>query len=418
MPVKTSLSGKMEETIAKLKRKGYIRDSESKWNNMIRPVPKPNGSVRLCMNMMALNDITKDESQEIPNMDGIFDSLQGAEWLTVLDLKDEYFQILVNEEHKHKTAFTINGKRYEWNRMPMGFKNAPMIFQRIMNRELKKWINMNCNVYLDDIVVYGRTGEEHDRVLREILTKFRNIGLKINMDKIQLRKKEIKLLGMIVNGKGIRIPEEKQEEILNFNIPKTKKDIQRFLGAVNYHRRFINNITEKTAILSDILKDDRTMYDWTEEHTAKWRELQGEINKKVRRYHPDYAKEFILETDASDTGVGAILYQLNERNAREIIKPISAKPKNNEINWGITEKEVYAMVWAMEKLEQYLIEKKFRLITDHKADTWLKTKEDFGNPRIARWIERIQHFNFTIEYRDGDEMYEADALLRKYGTVD
>ncbi|KAI4293288.1 hypothetical protein PAPHI01_2562 [Pancytospora philotis] len=406
---------KMIETAVKRLIAGeYIRPTESMWNNLIRPAPKPDGSVRLCMNMMALNDITEDEMQIMPRTEDSYDALQGQQWFTVLDLKDGYYQIHIKEEDKHKTAFTINSKKYEWNRMPMGFKNAPMIFQRIINKELKEWMNVNCMAYMDDIIVYGRTVEEHDRVLREILEQLSRKNLKINMDKMQLRKKQVKFLGMIVDGKGVTRPKEIREEIMNFKIPKDKKELQRFMGAVNYHRRCVINLAEKTAMLTELLKDKASMSEWTEAHTKRFKEIQDEVDQNVIRYHPDYNKQFFLETDASNTGVGAIFYQRGEHGEREIIKPISAKLTDAEKKWGITEKEVYAIVWAIKKLEHYLVGKKFKVITDHKAAEWLRTKEDFGNARIARWIETIQEFNFSIEYRKGEEMCEADALSRKY----
>ncbi|KAI5179472.1 hypothetical protein PAEPH01_2652, partial [Pancytospora epiphaga] len=319
-PVKTSLSAAMEETIQNLLAKDYIRESSSVWNNMIRPVPKPDGSIRLCMNMMALNDITEEEIQRIPNMQEIFSALQGAEWLTMINLKNGYFQIHLDEKDKHKTAFIVNGKKYKWNRMPMGFKNTPMNFQRIMNRKLKEWINKTCNVYMDDIVVYGKTSEEHDAAGRNILAKSREVGLKINM-----KKKEVNLLGMIASGKGVMMPGDKKDKILNYGLPKTKKDIQKFLEAVNFHRRFIINMSKKTALLTEILKNDKSMEDWTEEHTRKWKELKEEVNQNTLRYHPDYSKKFVLETDALNTGVGAILYQLSEKGEKEVIRPISVK---------------------------------------------------------------------------------------------
>lgn len=320
----------------------------------------------------------------IPDIENIIDSMQGSEYFSVIDLKEGYFQIKLAEEDQHKTAFTINQQKYEWKRTPMGFKNAPAIFQRIMERELKEWIYKGCMVYLDDIVMYAKTVDEHDDILFKVLNKLNEKNFKINAEKLQIRKKTIKLLGMTIDGKTIKMPEEMREKIMEFKIPKTKKDLQRFLGAITYHRRFIDEIGKKTAMLCDILRNNKSMADWTAEHTKAFQSLQEEANREIVRYHPDSTKKFILETDASHNGVGAYLYQLNEKGEKEIIKPIATKLKDSEISWGITEKEVYAIVWALQKLDMYLLGRKVKIITDHKAASWIKEKETFGNYRIQR----------------------------------
>lgn len=229
---------------------------------------------------------------------------------------------------------------------------------------------------------------------------------------MQLKQRSVNLLGLIVNGECVEMPREQKEKIFQFKRPKTKKELQSFLGAINYHKRFIDQIGEKTAILHDLLKDNSSMKDWTQEHTKAFEELQTEANKNIVRYHPNYDLEFIVETDASDTGVGAILYQIGKDGEKRIIKPASAKLKKNELNWGITEKEMFAVVWAIKKFELYLKGRRFKIITDHKASIWLKDKDDFGNKRIQRWMEALQEFDFVIEYKPGVEMHEVDALSR------
>lgn len=196
---------KVNKEIGSLKAKGYIRDSTSKWRSPIRPVLKPDGTVRMCMNMMALNELVKKDNEDIPRIEDILDNLQGSKIFTVLDLKEGYFQIGIAESDKEKTAFEMNDKKYEWNRMAMGLKNGPMIFQRIMNRELNPLPHEGVEVYLDDIVVHARDEEEHDKIVMRVMEILREKNLKVNMDKIQLRKSEAKLLGRIVNGSKIRI---------------------------------------------------------------------------------------------------------------------------------------------------------------------------------------------------------------------
>ena len=162
------------------------------------------------------------------------------------------------------------------------------------------------------------------------------------------------------------------------------------------------------------------MNDCKTEHSEAFKKLQEEANRVVKRYHPNYDKEFILETDASNMGVGALLYQVGNNGQKQIIKPIAAKFNKSEVNWGITEKEMYAIIWAVKKFEMYLLGRRFKIITDHKAAQWIKDKADLGNARIQRWLELLQYSDFTISYRSGDEMYEADALswMHKIDTVE
>lgn len=413
--IKPKFIQSIKETVSELETKGIIRKSKSDWSNPIRPVIKPNGKIRLCMNMMALNDLVEKNIADIPDMNEIINGLSGAKYISVVDLKDGYFQIRVKESDRFKTAFCIDSIKYEWNRMPMGFTNAPGIFQKIMNFELKDYIGKGCFVYMDDIVIYGKNELEHDTVLVKIFNILDSKNFKVNLGKVQLKKQEVMLLGMLLDGRGIRMSEEHKEKIMSFGIPKSKKELQRFLGTVNYHRRFINKYSEKTEILYDLLKENRNMSEWTGIHTDTFNKIQDECNNNIKRYHPNYDNKLILETDASNTGIGAILYQLSKNNEKEVIVPISKKLLPSQMNWGITEKEVYALVWAVEKLERYIKGRKFHVITDHKAIEWIRIKKDFGNPRIQRWMECLQCYDFSVEYRKGEEMGEADALSRQYG---
>lgn len=167
-----------------------------------------------------------------------------------------------------------------------GIQKRPGYFQKIMNHGLFEMINNGCRVYLDDIVIYGKTQKEHNERLIKVLKILKNKNFKINNDKIQLNQKEINLLGMVVNGSTIRIPDDKKDNILEYKIPKTKKDLQRFLGAINHHRLFIDNITRKTEILTDMLKDDKSMNEWSKSHTESFLALQNEAYKTIIRYHP------------------------------------------------------------------------------------------------------------------------------------
>ena len=178
--------------------------------------------------LMALNEIVETDQHAMPKIEDILDALQGSKYFSVLDLKEGYFQILLKEEDCHKTAFTINQKKYEFKRMVMGFKNSPAFFQQIMELELREWIGNGCLVYLDDIVIYAKNKETHDELFIKILTKLKEKNLRVNPQKVQIRKPQIRLLEMIVDGTTVTMPEDMKDKIFAFQEPKSKKDLQRF----------------------------------------------------------------------------------------------------------------------------------------------------------------------------------------------
>ncbi|KRH93375.1 putative LTR retrotransposon [Pseudoloma neurophilia] len=405
---------KIEQEIDRMLKKGYIRESYSTWNNSVRPVEKPDGSIRICLNLMALNRIINKEEEKMPNMEEIIDNLYGNVFFSVIDLKDGFYQIKIREEDKHKTAFTINNKSYEFERMPMGYKNAPFIFQRIMNFELRKWIGKGVFVYLDDIIIYGKSEEEHDKILEEVLEKLNQKNLNVNIKKMQIKKKEINFLGQIIYGKEVKMPKEKIQKVLSIEKPKSKKDLEKFLGLINYHRRFIDNHSAATENLYELLKENKTMDDWTDVHQKQFENCKQQVGRGICRFLPDFDKDFILECDASNTGIAAVLKQIDESGMEKIIMPFSRKLTKHEKNWGITEKEFFAILEGLERFKEYLYGRKVKIISDHQALQWLQSKEDFGNPRINRWLERIMPYDFEIEYRQGKDMGIVDVLSREF----
>ena len=202
-----------------------IEPTNSSWCNPIRPVMKENGEIRITVNMQFLNNLVEPNNYTVPHIQNIIEKTQGKKWFTIIDLKDGYYQILVDPKDKFKTAFRFNNQLYQFIRMPQGFKNSPAIFQQIMDKVLMEELDIACNVYLDDIVVYGRTEAEHDRNLERVVKKLEENNFKINVSKMQYKQNEVKLLGSIINGMTQRPIPEKQMKILSFQTPKTKKEL-------------------------------------------------------------------------------------------------------------------------------------------------------------------------------------------------
>ena len=235
--------------IEKLIKNNYVERSSSSWYNPIRPVEKSNGNIRITSNMQFLNNITESDKYSIPNILKIIESTQGKRFFTVLDLKDGYYQIPLKPEHRFKTAFYFENKLYQWTRMPQGFKNSPAIFQRIMDTLLESLIGNCCQVYLDDIIIYGKNEKEHDENLNKVLTELTKMKFKINDEKVQFKQRKVKVLGAVINGITQSPIPEKRLKILTFQTPKTPRELMRFLGFANYYRKYIQNLASIAAPL-------------------------------------------------------------------------------------------------------------------------------------------------------------------------
>ncbi|KAI4293299.1 hypothetical protein PAPHI01_2573 [Pancytospora philotis] len=397
--------------IAKLERANIIRRSESLWRNPIRPVLKPDGSVRICTNLIKLNTLVAADPYTIPLMSAIIEKMQGARYFTLVDLKNGYFQIAIRDSDCHKTAFKFEHTLYEWSRMPMGYKNAPALFQRIMDTVLNERLGRGVNVYLDDIVIYGRTKTEHDDNAHWVFQRLRDNNLVANQKKVQFCLPAIRLLGFIVDGTRVAITPEARDEIMALPRPDSTPGLRRLLGKFNVYRDFIRDMATIAVPLYE-RTGPHTKFEWSPAMETAFTELKSRLASAVALYHPDYSRRFILETDASDTGIGAVLLQHNDNGKPVPIRLLSRKLSPAERNYGITEKEFLAVVWAIRQLDYVLRGRRFSVITDHKALEVIRTKDDFGNARMHRWLDAIQGYDFDITYRKGSEMHSADALSR------
>lgn len=402
----------VQEYLENLEKRGIIRRSESQWRNPIRAIRKPDGGIRIASNLMALNDLSEKDSYKLPEIRKIINATQGSRYFTVLDLKEGHYQVKIKEEHRFKTAFEFENKVYEWCGMVMGFKNAPMIFQRVINKVLEDFLGKGVEVYLDDVVIHAKTIEEHDELVEKVVRKLKENNMRINRTKAQLGLEEVKLLGVTINGKE-QIPWEiKKNEALEYPEPRSFSELRRFLGLAGWFRQFIKRYAEITSELFNGLK--RKQWEWTDKMKEAFEKIKKELREAKNLRLPDYEKKFILRTDASNVGLGAVLMQEDEDGKQRPIQWASKKLTDVEKRYGITEKEMLAVVWGIEKFEYELRGRKFHLITDHKALEFIRSKAVFENDRVNRWIERIQEYDFTIEYNKGETLVAPDALSRVY----
>lgn len=282
-----------------------------------------------------------------------------------------------------------------------------------MDKLLGDLSGRGVEVYLDDIVIHAEEREKHDELVVEVFRRLNENKMYVNAKKLQLAKKEIKLLGLIVDGETQKVTEKARADILEYPEPVDKKSLRRFLGKMNFYSSFIKDMS-KIAVPLYEKTGKYVQFEWTEQMKESFNKLKEQLAEEIKLYLPDYEKKFTLETDASDTGIGAVLLQETEDGRIMPIRWASRKLNKAEKNYGITEKELLAVVWGITHFEYQLRGRKFSLITDHRALEFIKDKDDFGNRRMARWIEKIQEYDFDITYKKGEEVVGADALSRLY----
>ena len=401
---------------------GAIRPSNSPWASAIVLVRKKDGRLRFCIDLRRLNNRTVKDAYSLPRIESILDSLGGAQIFTTLDLKAGYWQVEMAEECKAYTAFTCGPLGfYECDTMPFGATNAPATFQRLMHDCLGD-LNMNwCIVYLDDIIVFSDTKEEHLKRLEAVFQKLMAAGLKLKPTKCFFFKDEIEYLGHVVSGKGISTNPKKIEAVTKWPTPKTVYDVRSFLGFVGYYRRFIKNFSKITKPIREVITGlenqskraaKKTHIEWTDIADSAFETLKTMcVNTPILAY-PDYQLPFTLHTDSSTDGLGAVLYQ-KQNGKQRVIAYASRSVSKAESNYPAHKLEFLALKWTVcEKFHEYLYgTKPFEVFTDNNPLTYVLTSAKL-DACGQRWVAKLANYNFSIKYRCGVSNTEADALSR------
>ena len=401
---------------------GAIRPSNSPWASAIVLVRKKDGRLRFCIDLRRLNNRTVKDAYSLPRIESILDSLGGAQIFTTLDLKAGYWQVEMAEECKAYTAFACGPLGfYECDTMPFGATNAPATFQRLMHDCLGD-LNMKwCIVYLDDIIVFSDTKEEHLKRLEAVFQKLMAAGLKLKPTKCFFFKDEIEYLGHVVSGKGISTNPKKIEAVTKWPTPKTVYDVRSFLGFVGYYRRFIKNFSKITKPIREVITGlenqskraaKKTHIEWTDIADSAFETLKTMcVNTPILAY-PDYQLPFTLHTDSSTDGLGAVLYQ-KQNGKQRVIAYASRSVSKAESNYPAHKLEFLALKWAVcEKFHEYLYgTKPFEVFTDNNPLTYVLTSAKL-DACGQRWVAKLANYNFSIKYRCGVSNTEADALSR------
>jgi len=405
-------------------RKGWIQESTSSAGAPILFVKKKDGSLRLCVDYRGLNQITSKNRYPLPLIGEILDRLSSARYFTALDLRNAYHRIWIRKEDRWKTAFRTRYGHFEYCVMPFGLTNAPATFQAFINETLVGLLDNICVAYVDDILIFSNTREEHTTHVRQVLGRLRPARVYVKLPKCAFYMQEVDFLGYRIGVAGVSMDPRKVATIEEWAEPKSFHDIQVFIGFANFYRRFIRGFSAITAPMTNLLKGmekgkKKGPFKWTEEAAQAFRTLKACFVEGVMLRHYDPQKPCRLETDASGFGIGAVLSQPCETDAssgRTVWRPMaffSRKLIPAELNYGIPDLEMLAIVESCKEWRHYLewSQQRNQVITDHLNLRYFYTLSQV-NRRQARWAEHLAAYDLEIVYRPGTEN-PADGPSRR-----
>lgn len=401
----------VEKQVSEMLESGIITKSCSPYNAPIWVVPKKIDNSgeqkwRVVIDYRKLNDVTIEDKFPIPNMDDLFLKLGNSQYFSTIDLAKGFHQIPISVVDRHKTAFSTPKGHYEFTRMPFGLKNAPASFQRMMNEVLHDFINNICVVYLDDILVFSTSLQEHILSLRRIFQRLSEYNLKVQVDKCNFFRRESEYLGHIITPEGIRPNPEKISVIQGIPLPNTIKQIRSFLGITGFYRKFIKDYSRIALPMITYLKKESVIDVEDRRYIDSFAKLKKILCTNPVLVYPNFEKLFVLTTDASNGALGAVLSQ----NGHPIA--YSSRTLNkHERNYSAIEKELLAIVWSVKYFRPYLFGRKFKIQTDHRPLIWLNSLKE-PNMKLQRWKIQLNEYDFDIEYIKGKTNKVADFLSR------
>jgi transposase InsO family protein len=405
----------LREWLKEMLKTGKIRPSKSPAAAPILFVPKPHGrGLRLCVDYRGINKVTIANRYPLPLMSELQDRVRGARFFTKLDLKNGYHLIRIKEGDEWKTAFRCRYGLYEFLVMPFGLTNAPATFQDMMNHIFRDMLDLGVIAFIDDILIYAETEEEHDKLAEEVLKRLKENSLVVSPEKCVWSAKKVEFLGYVISQDGIEMATDKVESVLAWEPPKSLKETQAFLGFANFYRRFIKDFSRICRPLTESTKGDAKSWQWTVAMELAFDELKKMFTTAPILGHFNPRKECIVETDASDFALGAVLSQRGEDGKLHPVAFHSRKFSPAEINYEIHDKELLAIVDSFKLWRRYLegAMHTVQVYSDHQNLEYFTTTKVL-NRRQARWAQELAGVDFKIYYRPGTKNGKPDALSRR-----
>ena len=410
-----ALRGRVEQELDRLERDGIITPVEfSEWAAPIVPVVKTDGSIRICGDYkVTVNQAAKVDTYPLPRVEELFASLAGGKKFTTLDLAHAYEQITLEEESKKFVCINTHKGLYAYNRLPFGVASAPSIFQRTMEGILQGIDHVS--IYIDDILITGRSEREHLQRLDEVLTRLETAGMRLRKSKCAFMQSAVDYLGHRIAGDGLHPTPDKIRAITEAPAPTNVQQLRAFLGLVNYYAKFLPNLSSVLAPLYRLLQKD-SKWSWGRVEDSAFQEAKSGLTSSSVLTHYDPSKELFLDCDASPYGVGAVLSHRMEDGSRKPIAYASRSLNPAEKRYSQLDKEGLAIVFGVKKFHYYLYGRKFTIHSDHKPLQHLFSESrpipQLASARIQRWALTLSAYDYTIVYRPGTEMANADSLSR------
>lgn len=398
--------GELKTQLQELLDKGFVRPSVSPWGAPVLFVKKKDGSMRMCIDYRRLNQVIIKNKYPLPRIDELFDQLQGASFFSKIDLRSGYHQLRVRDSDVLKIAFRTRYGHYEFLVMSFGLTNAPAVFMALMNKIFAEYLDQFIVVFIDDILVYSKTKEEHEEHLRIALQLLRENQLYAKLNKCEFWLEQVAFLGHIISREGLSVDPSKIEAVVQWERPKNVTEIRSFLGLAGYYRRFVQGFSSIASPLTKLTRKNEP-YVWSDKCEVSFQELKKRLTTAPVLTLPSGSGGFTIFTDASNIGLGCVLMQDGK-----VIAYGSRQLKDHEKNYATHDLELAAVVFALKMWRHYLHGEKFEVHSDHRSLQYLFSQKEL-NMRQRRWMEYIKDYDFPIKYHPGKANVVADALSRK-----
>jgi len=412
----------VDKEIEVMLKKDIIRPSQSPWASSPVLIRKKDGSIRFCVDYRRLNNLTVKDSYPLPRIDDLVDRVAGRRYYFHWDLLSGYWQVLLSESAKCKTAFVTHNGLYEFNVLPFGLCNAPGCFQRFMDSLFRHLRQRGIVIYLDDILGCSHTWEQHLSTMRLVFTVLRTSGLVIKLAKCTFASVSVEFLGYIVNHSGVHVDTQKVEAIRQIPFPDTPKKVLAFLGSASWYRKFIKNFSKVTAGLRNYrlaMESGSVTHEYETQARSSYEEVLNALTTAPVLLAPNFDQDFILAVDASKDGFGAVLSQLDSEGREHPVAYLSRVTTKCERNYSATDLECCAAEWALRKCSTYIDGRKVILYSDHQALQALMTRcGEISSPRLQRLYLKMQPYHLVWKYRPGPQQVIPDFLSRTHGSVD
>ena len=408
----------VKEELNKLHEQGVIRPSMSPWSSPISIAVKSDGSPRLCIDLRKVNELTKKDAKSIPNVQEMFDRLNGKTIFSSLDLYSGFLQIELEEHCKEITAFTCGPLGFwEMNRMPFGACNSSATFQRTMETVLGNLLHTIALVYIDDIIIHSSSPSDHIQSFDKVFKRLNDYGLRLKPSKCTFFSNEIKFLGHMVTSRGLEKDPSKIPAIIDWPRPTTVTQVRQFMGLCGFLRKFIPKFATIASPITDLTRgysSTQIQFDWTQSQEDAFDTLKDIIAQDVTLAYADFTRPFRLTTDACRTGLGAILEQQEADGKWRPIGFASRRTSESERNYPMHKLEFLCLRWAItEKFSDYLRTHHFTVYSDNNPLTYILTNNKL-DATAQRWVSSLEPYSFTIKYKPGSDNTAVDALSRKY----